>query len=87
MDVRLSGFDGRSYRFEGGRVSDSAKLAFKAIVCAPEFNCAEDTEAERVKATPTIAAQKILAVFIFPPNRDPTVLRLSAKVRPMRGIS
>jgi hypothetical protein len=50
------------------RVSDSAKVAFKAIVCAPEFSCADAIEAGSVIAKPTIAAQKILPVFIVPPN-------------------
>jgi hypothetical protein len=50
------------------RVSDSASLAFKAIVCAPEFSCADAIEAGSVIAKPTIAAQKILPVFIVPPN-------------------
>src|SRR5579863_4634734 len=49
------------------RVKDSDRLAFKAIACALEFNCAEAIEAGSVIAKPAIAAQKILPVFIVPP--------------------
>jgi hypothetical protein len=50
------------------RVSDSAKVAFNAIVCAPEFSCADAIEDESVIAKPAIAAKKIFPVFIIPPN-------------------
>jgi hypothetical protein len=74
---------------ESVRVSDSARLAFKAIVCAPEFNCAEAIEAESVIANPTITAQEILTVFIFPPSvgKQQFLACMFAKARPMRGIS
>jgi hypothetical protein len=49
-------------------VSDSAKVAFKAIVCAPEFSCADAIEAESVIAKAAKAAPKILPVFIVPPS-------------------
>src|SRR6185437_4522376 len=60
-------------------VSDSAKLAFKAIVCAPEFNCADANEAENVIAKPAIAAKMILPCFIFPPNVINRFLRCSRR--------
>jgi hypothetical protein len=50
------------------RVNDSVNLAFKAIVWAPELSWADAMEAGSVIAKPTIAAQKILPVFIIPPN-------------------
>jgi len=67
--------------------SDSAKLAFKAIVCAPELSCAEAIEAERVIANPTITAQEILTVFIFPPSvgTNDFFASVFAKARPMRA--
>jgi len=75
---------------ESVRVSDSARLAFKAIVCAPEFNCAEAIDAESAIASPAIAAQEILTFFIFPPNVGTSqhfFASMFAKARPMLGIS
>jgi hypothetical protein len=72
------------------RVSDSVRVAFKAIDCAPEFNCAEAIEVESIIASPTIAAQEILAFFIFPPSvgsNHQFIASMFARARPVRGIS
>src|SRR5712691_6391762 len=51
-------------------VSDSLRLAFRAIVCAPELSaCADAIEAANVIATTTIAIRMSLPVFIYSPPR------------------
>src|SRR6266568_2544460 len=50
-------------------VSDSVKLAFKAIVCAPELSCADAMDTANVIAIPTIATRKSVPVLIVPPKK------------------
>src|SRR5260370_15834307 len=49
-------------------VSDSVRLAFRAIVCAPELSCADAIETAKVIASTTTAIRKNFPVFIFPPR-------------------
>jgi hypothetical protein len=49
-------------------VRDSAKVAFKAIGCAVEFNCAEAVETAKLIATATTATRTKVAVLIDPPR-------------------
>jgi hypothetical protein len=49
-------------------VSDSARVAFNALGCAPEFNtCAGAIEAARVIAKATTATRTNVPVLIDPP--------------------
>ena len=48
-------------------VSDSANVAFSAMVCAPEFNaCAEAIVVAKASPSATAVMREILRVFIFP---------------------
>src|SRR5438876_5006691 len=48
-------------------VRDSARVAFKAIGCAVEFNCADAIEAAKVIARTTTATRTSVPVLIDPP--------------------
>ena len=48
-------------------VSDSANVAFSAMVCAPEFNaCADAIVVARAKPSAIAVIRETLPVFIFP---------------------
>src|SRR5260370_7905293 len=49
-------------------VRDSVRLALRAMVCAPEFNCADAIDAAKVIASTATAIRKNFPVFIFPPS-------------------
>jgi hypothetical protein len=49
-------------------VSDSARLAFNAIVCAPEFNCADAIDTAKSIAMATTATRTKVPVLIDPPR-------------------
>jgi hypothetical protein len=52
-------------------VSDSERVAFKAMGCAPEFNaCADAIEAAKVIAKATAATRTNVPVLIDPPKMD-----------------
>src|SRR5207245_4356459 len=50
-------------------VRDSVRLALRAMVCAPEFNCADAIDAATVIASTTTAIRKNLPVFIISPQK------------------
>src|SRR6266496_2408507 len=49
-------------------VSDSVRLALRAIVCAPELSCADAVETASVIASTTSAIRERVNVFISPPR-------------------
>src|SRR5215831_16463459 len=62
-------------------VSDSARVAFRVIGCAPELStCADAIETANVIASVTTATRKNVPVLIFPPECE-LLFRLSAAVR------
>ncbi len=67
-------------------VSDSVKVAFKAIVCAPELSCADAIETANVIASPTIATRKSRPVLIVPPKEILCCpLRLALRKNPVHA--
>ena len=55
---------------ERPKVSDSARVAFRAMGCAPELiACAEAIETANVIASTTIAIRMSFVVFKFSPSR------------------
>src|SRR5215467_8666990 len=51
-------------------VSDSARLAFKVMGCAPELSCADASDAAHVTASRTAAIRTNRRVFISPPRKS-----------------
>jgi len=63
------------------RVSDSVRLAFRAIVCAPELSCADAMDTANVIASTTSAIRESVPVFIFPPYQIFVLRRCVSAVR------